>query len=211
MKKISQTEIQDLMALHQRGLDDDVISKASSLVKEHPEEIILFNLLGVSYERKGSLKNAAEAYKNALNINPNMDYEYLHGQLNSLLVNESDAIIYSNNTTSTTRQDNIFRNIVAHKLTITIGSNIIISGSESIVYSNRNFDFHYLPFIAFFTMKDYLGDKDNLQLNADIKFIFNNKNYIYAGLYVNNEKSLKRPEIFTLNNGHEMEDRYFKF
>ena len=72
MKKISQTEIQNLIALHQRGLDDDVISKAASLVKDYPEEIILFNLLGVSFERKGSLKNAAEAYKNALKINPNI-------------------------------------------------------------------------------------------------------------------------------------------
>ena len=72
MKKISQTEIQNLIALHQRGLDDDVISKAASLVKDYPEEIILFNLLGVSFERKGSLKNAAGAYKNALKINPNI-------------------------------------------------------------------------------------------------------------------------------------------
>ena len=72
MKKISQTEIQNLMALHQKGLDDDLIGKVTSLVKEYPEEIILFNLLGVSYERKGSLKNAADAYKNALKINPNI-------------------------------------------------------------------------------------------------------------------------------------------
>ena len=71
MKKISQTEIQNLMALHQRGLDDDLINKATSLVREYPEEIILFNLLGISFERKGSLKNAAEAYKSALKINPN--------------------------------------------------------------------------------------------------------------------------------------------
>ena len=46
MKKISQTEIQNLMALHQRGLDDDLINKATSLLREYPEEIILFNLLG---------------------------------------------------------------------------------------------------------------------------------------------------------------------
>ena len=72
MKKISPTEIQNLMALHQRGLDDDLISKATSLVREFPEEIILFNLLGVSFERKGSLKHAAEAYKSALKINPNI-------------------------------------------------------------------------------------------------------------------------------------------
>ncbi len=29
MKKISQTEIQHLMSLHQRGLDDEVINKAN--------------------------------------------------------------------------------------------------------------------------------------------------------------------------------------
>ena len=56
MKKISQTEIQNLMALHQRGLDDDLISKATSLVREYPEEIILFNLLGVSLRERGLLK-----------------------------------------------------------------------------------------------------------------------------------------------------------
>ena len=76
MKKISQTEIQNLMALHQRGLDDDLISKATSLVREYPEEIILFNLLGVSFERKGSLKNAAKAYKSALKINPNITVRF---------------------------------------------------------------------------------------------------------------------------------------
>jgi len=72
MKKISQTEIQNLMALHQKGLDDDLISKATSLVREYPEEIILFNLLGVSFEKKGYLKKAADAYKKALEINPNI-------------------------------------------------------------------------------------------------------------------------------------------
>lgn len=72
MKKISQIEIQNLMGLHQRGLDDDVIKKANVLVKEYPEEIILLNLLGVSYERKGLLKNASRAYKDALKLNPNI-------------------------------------------------------------------------------------------------------------------------------------------
>jgi len=72
MKKISQIEIQNLMALHQRGLDDDVITKTNSLIKEYPDEIILFNLLGVSFERKGLLKDAAKTYKIALNINPNI-------------------------------------------------------------------------------------------------------------------------------------------
>ena len=72
MKKISQIEIQNLMGLHQRGLDDDVIKKANVLVKEYPEEIILLNLLGVSYERKGLLKDASKAYKYALKLNPNI-------------------------------------------------------------------------------------------------------------------------------------------
>ena len=72
MKKISQIEIQNLMGLHQRGLDDDVIKKANVLVKEYPEEIILLNLLGVSYERKGLLKDASRAYKDALKLNPNI-------------------------------------------------------------------------------------------------------------------------------------------
>ena len=145
-----------------------------------------------------NFSNKAPSYPQfgfTLNINSNMDYEYLHGQLNSLLANESDDVIYRNNTT--TRQGNIFRNIVAHKLTLKIGPNIIVSGSESIIYANRNFDFHYLPFVAFFTIKDYLGDKDNLQLNADIKIIFNNGNYIYSGLYVDEFDPLY---IFDKNN-----------
>jgi len=56
MKKISQTEIQNLMALHQRGLDDDLINKATSLVREYPEEIILFNLLGLVLRERALLK-----------------------------------------------------------------------------------------------------------------------------------------------------------
>tara|TARA_Y100001970_G_C14242717_1_gene865911 strand:- start:307 stop:1647 length:1341 start_codon:yes stop_codon:yes gene_type:complete len=147
-----------------------------------------------------NLSNKAPSYPQVgfiFNINPSINYEYIHGQLNSLLINESNSIMYINEVTSTTRQDNIFRNIVAHKLTFKLTDNIIVSGSESIIYANRNFDFHYLPFAAFFTIKDYLGDKDNLQLNADLKFIINDKNYIYTGLYIDEFDPLY---IFDKNN-----------
>ncbi len=33
---------------------------------------------------------------------------------------------------------------------------------------------------------------------------------IYAGMYVKNEKSFKKPEVILINNGHELETRYFK-
>lgn len=89
MKKISQTEIQHLMSLHQRGQDDDVINKANLLIKQYPEEIILLNLLGISYEKKGLLKEAANAYKQALKLNPNIPE--LNFNLGAILFSENSV------------------------------------------------------------------------------------------------------------------------
>ena len=45
---------------------DEVINKSLQLIKQNPEFVILYNLLGSSYQNKGDFKNAEIATKNVL-------------------------------------------------------------------------------------------------------------------------------------------------
>ena len=72
MKQLSQQDIQRLMMMYQQGQHDSVIEVAEKLILDFPKEFILFNILGVSYEKKGDLEKASIAYKKALKINPSI-------------------------------------------------------------------------------------------------------------------------------------------
>jgi len=72
MKQLSQQDIQRLMMMHQQGQHDSVIEVAEKLIIDFPKEFILFNILGVSNEKKGDLEKASIAYKKALKINPSI-------------------------------------------------------------------------------------------------------------------------------------------
>ena len=95
MKALSQSEVQKLLSLHQAGSDKDVIQKAQSLIKDHPKEIILHNILGVSLEKLGLFSEAALAYKSALTINPEIPELNLNlGAMLYALKKSDDAVIY---------------------------------------------------------------------------------------------------------------------
>ena len=72
MRQLSQQDIQRLMMMHQQDQHDSVIEVAEKLISDFPKEFILFNILGVSYEKKGDLEKASIAYKKALKINPSI-------------------------------------------------------------------------------------------------------------------------------------------
>ena len=50
---------------------DEVINKSLQLIKQNPEFVILYNLLGSSYQNKGDFKNAEISFKNGLKLDGN--------------------------------------------------------------------------------------------------------------------------------------------
>ena len=78
----------------------------------------------------------------------------------------------------------IKRNIVAHRLEYDITSTLTIGGSESIIYAARDIDIHYFPFFAFWPMKNYIGDIDNLQMSIDINWKPNNNSLFYTTVFI---------------------------
>jgi tetratricopeptide (TPR) repeat protein len=70
MKQLSQQELNHLMMLHQQSRYAEGIKEAQRLIKSFPGEMMLFNILGVCFEQEGAFQKAADAYKQALSINP---------------------------------------------------------------------------------------------------------------------------------------------
>ena len=72
MKQLSAQKTQELMTLHQQGNIEGTVELALKLIKEHPKEFFLHNILGVWKEAKRDLNGAANSYRNAININQNI-------------------------------------------------------------------------------------------------------------------------------------------
>ena len=70
MRILKQSEINDLIQLHQSGQLNLAEQKAKKLLDEFPQELILHNILGVSQEAQKNFKEAADSYRNALKIQP---------------------------------------------------------------------------------------------------------------------------------------------
>ncbi len=70
MKVLKQSEINDLIQLHQSGQFILVEKKSKILLDDFPQELILHNILGVSLEAQKKLKDAADTYRNALKMQP---------------------------------------------------------------------------------------------------------------------------------------------
>ena len=70
MKVLKQSEVNNLIQLHQSGQFALAEKNAKELLGEFPQELILHNILGVSQEAQKKFKEAAESYRNALKIQP---------------------------------------------------------------------------------------------------------------------------------------------
>ena len=70
MKQLTQQDVNQLMMMHQNGQYKQAITEANRLIKDFPNELLLFNILGVCLEQEGEFKKAADAYRSALKINP---------------------------------------------------------------------------------------------------------------------------------------------
>ena len=108
----------------------------------------------------------------------NLDFEYFHGSLKSGINNTSVDSYYKE---LGSRQLDIARNIVGHRLQWIVSPSIIISASELVVYANRSIDLAYLlPFTPFFSIQTYLGETDNIIMNADIQYLYKNMNLYFS-------------------------------
>ena len=72
MKQLTQQQINQLMMMHQKGLYKQAIVEANNLIKSFPNELMLFNVLGVCLEQEGEFEKAANAYRQAIKINPSI-------------------------------------------------------------------------------------------------------------------------------------------
>ena len=115
-------------------------------------------------------------------INHKLRFEYFIGMLRSLIEDTLSTQYYTN--PITTRHVDIKRNVVAHRFEYDLTPTLTLGGSESIIYALRDFDLHYFPFIAFWPMKNYIGDIDNLQIGIDINWKPNNKSILYTTVFI---------------------------
>ena len=110
------------------------------------------------------------------NINPELDFEYFHGSLRSLQIDESNAGVYDN---IGAELPEFNRFIAAHRINWKASNRLNIGASELVVYGVREIDLIYLmPFAPFLSLQQYSGDLDNIQWALDIDWKkSNNFNY----------------------------------
>jgi uncharacterized protein (TIGR02466 family) len=69
MKFLTQQDIENIISLHQSGKYQEVIKRSKSLLKDLPNEIFLWNILGASHEQLNNLVEAQSSYERAVEIN----------------------------------------------------------------------------------------------------------------------------------------------
>ena len=72
MKVLKQSDVNDLIQLHQAEQFHLAEIKAKKLLNDFPQELILHNILGVSQEAQKKFKEAADSYRKALKIQPQL-------------------------------------------------------------------------------------------------------------------------------------------
>ena len=107
----------------------------------------------------------------------------------SLISIENQEDYYNNDLAIRTMDEK--RNIVFHRIDYQVNEKLLLGASEIILYGYRGIDLHYMPFVAFFTMKDYLGDLDNLHISLDLKYIFNKKLEFYSSIFIDELDPIK--------------------
>ncbi|NDF81313.1 MAG: tetratricopeptide repeat protein, partial [Methylophilaceae bacterium] len=89
MKVLKQSEVNNLIQLHQSGQFALAEEKAKNLLNDFPQELILLNILGVSQEAQKKFKEAADSYRHALKIQP--QFAEMEFNLGSVLFQLGDA------------------------------------------------------------------------------------------------------------------------
>ena len=69
-------QLQVLINLYTQGQYQEALDGASKLLKEFPNSVILYNIIGTTNKSQGKLEEAVKAYKRAINIKPNYAEAY---------------------------------------------------------------------------------------------------------------------------------------
>jgi len=105
-------------------------------------------------------------------LKENLRFEYFHGKLKSGVGNSIFSHYYSDLDGRFTRTFDTIRNIVGHRIEWQPMQQVIVSGSELVIYANRSIEFTYLlPFVPFFPIQTYIGETDNVIMSGDIQYI----------------------------------------
>ena len=74
-----QTEINSVIALYSNGQIQEALNSVEALIKDYPNEAILYNISGICYKTIGKLNEAVKSFEKALTIKP--DYAEVHYNL----------------------------------------------------------------------------------------------------------------------------------
>ena len=109
----------------------------------------------------------------------NIHFEHFHGTLKSGITDSTYSKYYAG------RPIDMARNIVVHRVEWQPIKQIILSGSESVLYTNRFIEMAYLlPFVPLFFIQTYIGETDNSFISGDIQFLPYNNISLYGVLFV---------------------------
>jgi len=111
-------------------------------------------------------------------LKKNIHFEYFHGKVKSNI----DDTLYSGyyNHVGYNPID-IDRNIVGHRIEWEPFKYLVISGSELIMYANRELELTYLlPFVPFFPIQSYVGETDNVIMSGDIQYLLHENVRVYG-------------------------------
>jgi len=100
-----QTEINSVIELYSNGQIQEALDSVESLVKDYPNEALLYNISGACYAGLGQLDTAVKHYEQALEIKP--DYAEAHNNLGIAHkeLNQLDAAIKCYEKTLTIKPD----------------------------------------------------------------------------------------------------------
>jgi protein O-GlcNAc transferase len=74
-----QTEINSVIALYSNGQIQEALGAVGALIKDYPNEVLLYNISGICYKTIGKLDEAVKSFEKALAIKPN--YAEVHYNL----------------------------------------------------------------------------------------------------------------------------------
>jgi len=82
-QRLSQAQINSVVALYSNGQIQEALDNVETLIKEDPREPLIFNISGACYAGLGQLDAAVKSYEQAIEIKP--DYAEAHNNLGNAL------------------------------------------------------------------------------------------------------------------------------
>ena len=80
---LAQTQINSVIELYSDGQIQEALDAVETLIKDYPDEALLYNISGACYAGLGQLDTAVKSYEQALTIKP--DYAEAHNNLDIIL------------------------------------------------------------------------------------------------------------------------------